>query len=155
MSIHSAGILLYRFRNKKLELMLVHPGGPFWVNKDLGAWSIPKGLLEDNEPPLDAAKREFKEETSFDVNGDFIELGSLKQPSSKIVHAWALEKDIDATKIVSNTFELEWPKHSGRIKEFPEVDQGAWFGIEEANLKISKGQVKFIDILIKSIGYMS
>ena len=133
--------------------MLVHPGGPFWVNKDLGAWSIPKGLIEENEPPLEAAKREFKEETGFEVNGDFIELGSLKQPSKKIIHAWALEQDIDTTKIVSNSFELEWPRNSGQVREYPEIDKGKWFAIEEAKLKISKGQVKFIDILEISIRY--
>lgn len=155
MSVHSAGILLYRIINHQLEVMLVHPGGPYWINKDLGAWSIPKGLLEENEPPLVAAKREFKEETGFEVNGDFIELGILKQPSKKIVHAWALEQDLDTTKIVSNTFELEWPKHSGQLMEFPEVDRGEWFDIEVAKLKISKGQAEFIGILVKSINYMS
>jgi len=155
MSIHSAGIMLYRFIDQQLEVMLVHPGGPYWVNKDLGTWSIPKGLIEENEPPLEAAKREFKEETSFEVNGDFIELGVLKQPSKKIVHAWALEKNLDTGKIISNTFELEWPKYSGQIKEYPEVDRGAWFGIDEAKLKISKGQVKFIDILVKNISFGS
>ena len=153
MTVQSAGILLFRFKNELLEVMLVHPGGPFWVNKDLGAWSIPKGLIEENEQPLEAAKREFEEETGFDVEGDFVELGALKQPSKKIVHAWALKKDIDTTKIVSNTFELEWPRHSGQIREYPEIDRGAWFGIEEAKLKISKGQVKFLDILVKRIGY--
>ena len=133
--------------------MLLHPGGPFWVNKDLGAWSIPKGLIEENEPPLEAAKREFKEETGFEVNGDFIELGSLKQPSKKIIYAWALEQDIDTKKIVSNSFELEWPRNSGQVREYPEIDKGKWFAIEEAKLKISKGQVKFIDMLKISIRY--
>ena len=155
MSLHSAGILLYRFKNQQLEVMLVHPGGPYWVNKDLGAWSIPKGLIEENEPPLEAAKREFKEETGFEVDGDFVELGTLKQPSRKIVHAWALEKDIDTTRIVSNFFELEWPKNSGKLEEFPEVDKGEWFDVEEAKTKILKGQVRFIDMLIKSINYVS
>ena len=147
MSIHSAGILLYRFTDKKLEVMLVHPGGPYWAKKDKGAWSIPKGLVEENEPPLEAAKREFKEETGFAVAGDFVELGALKQPSKKIVHAWALEKDLDITKIVSNTFELEWPKNSGVIKKYPEIDRGVWFEIGEAKLKILQGQQKFLDIL--------
>ena len=149
MSFHSAGILLYRFVDQQLQVMLVHPGGPYWVSKDLGAWSIPKGLIEEDEPALEAAKREFKEETGFEVNGDFIELGALKQPSKKIVHAWALEQDLDTTKIVSNTFELEWPKHSGKLEEYPEVDKGEWFDIEQAKTKISKGQVGFIDLLIK------
>lgn len=127
--------------------MLVHPGGPYWAKKDKGAWSIPKGLVEENEPPLEAAKREFKEETGFAVAGDFVELGALKQPSKKIVHAWALEKDLDITKIVSNTFELEWPKNSGVIKKYPEIDRGVWFEIGEAKLKILQGQQKFLDIL--------
>jgi predicted NUDIX family NTP pyrophosphohydrolase len=155
MSVHSAGILLYRFIDQQLEVMLVHPGGPYWASKDLGAWSIPKGLIEEDEPALEAAKREFKEETGFEVNGDFIELGTLKQPSKKIVHAWALEQDLDTTKIVSNAFELEWPKYSGKLEEYPEVDKGEWFDIEQAKTKMSKGQVGFIDLLIKCINYLS
>lgn len=151
MTAHSAGILLYRFQHQQLEVMLVHPGGPYWAKKDLGAWSIPKGLIEENESALDAAKREFREETGFAADGRFIELGSLKQPSSKIVHAWALEKDLDATKIVSNTFELEWPRNSGMVQEFPEIDAAAWFGIEEARQRISKGQVRFLDILAEKL----
>src|SRR5674536_246298 len=103
MTMFSAGILLFRFRNEKLEVMLVHPGGPFWANKDDGVWSIPKGLPEDNENPLDTARREFKEETGFEVDGEFIDLGVLNQSSVKIVHVWALEKDLDITNIVSNT----------------------------------------------------
>ncbi|WP_455209226.1 NUDIX domain-containing protein [Kaarinaea lacus] len=147
MSIHSAGILLYRLKNDKLEVMLVHPGGPYWAKKDESAWSIPKGLVEENEPPLEAAKREFKEETGFAVAGDFVELGALRQPSKKIVHAWALKQDLDSTKIVSNTFELEWPKNSGVIKKYPEIDRAGWFGIAEAKQKILKGQQEFLNIL--------
>jgi predicted NUDIX family NTP pyrophosphohydrolase len=133
--------------------MLVHPGGPFWAKKDEGAWSIPKGLFEENEDPLDAAKREFKEETGFEVEGEFIDLGELKQPSKKIIHAWALEKDLDETKIVSNTFTLEWPKNSGRLQEYPEIDKADWFEIEQAKKKILKGQVGFIERLVEIINY--
>jgi predicted NUDIX family NTP pyrophosphohydrolase len=154
MSKHSAGILLFRFRNEKLEVMLVHPGGPFWAKKDNGAWSIPKGLFEENENPMDAAKREFKEETGFEVDGEFIELGELQQPSKKIVHAWALEKDLDETKIMSNTFTLEWPKNSGRLQECPEIDKAGWFDIEQGKKKILKGQISFIDKLVEIINYV-
>lgn len=154
MNKHSAGILLFRFRNEKLEVMLVHPGGPFWAKKDIGAWSIPKGLFEENENPMDAAKRELKEETGFEVDGEFIELGELQQPSKKIIHAWALEKDLDETKIMSNTFTLEWPKNSGRVQEYPEVDKAGWFDIEQANEKILKGQIGFINKLVEIINYV-
>lgn len=153
MSKHSAGILLFRFKNGKLEVMLVHPGGPFWAKKDEGAWSIPKGLIEEKENPLDAAKREFKEETGFEVDGDFIELGEIRQPSGKIIHIWALEKDLDVTKIVSNTFTLEWPKNSGKVREYPEVDKAGWFDIEQAKKKIVKGQRGFIDKLMEILNY--
>jgi predicted NUDIX family NTP pyrophosphohydrolase len=136
MTMFSAGILLFRFRNEKLEVMLVHPGGPFWANKDDGVWSIPKGLPEDNENPLDTARREFKEETGFEVDGEFIDLGELNQSSVKIVHVWALEKDLDITNIVSNTISYEWPKNSRKIQEIPEVDKAGWFDIELAKKKI-------------------
>src|SRR5664279_761581 len=148
MTMFSAGILLFRFRNEKLEVMLVHPGGPFWANKDDGVWSIPKGLPEDNENPLDTARREFKEETGFEVDGEFIDLGELNQSSVKIVHVWALEKDLDITNIVSNTISYEWPKNSRKIQEIPEVDKAGWFDIELAKKKIIKGQIGFIDNLI-------
>lgn len=143
----SAGILLYRYRGDKLEVLLVHLGGPYWVNKDEGSWSIPKGLSEEGEDLLLAARREFKEETSFTVEGEFISLGNLKQPSGKIIHAWALEGEIDVEKISSNTFTLEWPKHSGKIQEFPEVDRGAWYDMETAHRKITRGQLPFLDKL--------
>ncbi len=151
MTQHSAGILLYRYKDGTLQVLLVHPGGPFWVNKDLAAWSIPKGLLEEGEDPLDTARREFAEETGFSVDGDFIDLGELKQPGGKVVHAWALEGDLDETRISSNTFPLEWPKHSGRIQEFPEVDRGEWFDAETARLKIHKGQIPFLDRLLSRL----
>lgn len=149
MTMFSAGILLFRFRNEKLEVMLVHPGGPFWANKDDGVWSIPKGLPEDNENPLDTARREFKEETGFEVDGEFIDLGELNQSSVKIVHVWALEKDLDITNIVSDTISYEWPKNSRKIQEIPEVDKAGWFDIELAKKKIIKGQIGFIDKLIE------
>ncbi|MGE5445855.1 MAG: NUDIX domain-containing protein [Ignavibacteriales bacterium] len=153
MSEHSAGILLFRFKNKKLEVLLVHPGGPFWAKKDQGVWSIPKGLFEENENPLDVARREFKEETGFEIDGEFIELGEVQQPERKVVHAWAFEKDIDETKVVSNTFTLEWPKNSGRMQEYPEIDKAGWFRLEEARVKILKGQVSFLKRLVERINY--
>jgi predicted NUDIX family NTP pyrophosphohydrolase len=147
MSAKSAGILLFRFRNDKLEVMLVHPGGPFWARKDEGAWSIPKGILDENENPLDAAKREFNEETGLEADGKFIELGKVKQPSGKIVHAWALEKDLDVTEIESNSFTIEWPKDSGKMREYPEIDRAGWFSLDEARTKILKGQLPLLDRL--------
>jgi len=149
----SNGILLFRFRNEELEVMLVHPGGPIWSKKDYGVWSIPKGLPEKNESPLDTAKREFKEETGFEVDGEFIDLGELNQSSSKIVHVWALKKDLDVTNVTSNTFTLEWPKNSGKINKYPEVDRAGWFDIDLARKKIRKGQIGFIDKLIHALNY--
>src|SRR2546422_40260 len=127
MSKKSAGILLYRIKNKNPEVFLVHPGGPFWAKKDLGAWSIPKGELSDNEAPLDAAKREFKEETGMDINGKFIELTPVTQKGGKLVYAFALEGEIDPDEIKCNTFEMEWPPRSGKKQEFPEIDRSGWF----------------------------
>lgn len=141
MAVHSGGILLFRYLDNRLQVMLVHPGGPFWAKKDEGAWSIPKGLLEENEEALEAAKREFAEETGFDIVGEFIDLGELKQPSKKIVHAWALEKNIDTSKIKCNSFSLEWPPKSGKIKDYPEIDKGQWFDIDEARKKRIHRQV--------------
>ena len=132
-------------------MLLVHPGGPFWTRKDEGAWSIPKGVFEEHESPLDAARREFKEETGFEVDGNFIELGTLRQPSKKIVHVWALESDLDLTQVVSNKFSLEWPRRSGILREYPEVDRAGWFHIGEARKKIQKGQAGFLDRLIRAI----
>lgn len=153
MTTLSAGILLFRFRNENLEVMLVHPGGPFWANKDDGVWSIPKGLPEGDENPLDTAIREFTEETGFEVAGKFIDLGELDQSGVKIVHVWALEKDLDVTNIVSNTIPYEWPKNSGKIREIPEADKAGWFVIELAKRKIIKGQIGFIDKLIEVINH--
>jgi predicted NUDIX family NTP pyrophosphohydrolase len=151
MVVHSGGILLFRFNQSKMEVLLVHPGGPFWTKKDEGVWSIPKGVFEENESPLDAAKREFKEETGFEADGELIELGNLAQSSKKIVHAWALEKDLDETKVVSNKFSLEWPRRSGIMNEFPEIDRARWFDIDLAKKKIQKGQAGFIDRLSEII----
>lgn len=149
MSVRSAGILPYRYTDAGLQLMLVHPGGPFWSNKDQGAWSITKGVCAEDENPLAAAKREFKEETGYEIDGDFIDLGEIRQPSRKIVHVWAVEHDLDTANIISNTFSLEWPKNSGSISTYPEIDRGEWFGIDQAKLKILKGQVGFIEKLLE------
>jgi predicted NUDIX family NTP pyrophosphohydrolase len=143
--------LLFRFRDGELEVLLVHPGGPFWAKKDDGAWSMPKGLIEGDESPLAAAKREFKEETGFEVDGDFIALGELRLRSRKTVHAWALEKDLDETKIVSNKFRIELPKGSGIIREYPEIDKASWFGINIAMKKIQKGQSDLIRRLVVQV----
>jgi predicted NUDIX family NTP pyrophosphohydrolase len=153
MSVYSAGILLFRYRGDDLEVFLVHPGGPFWVNRNEGAWSIPKGLIEEGEQPLEAAKREFTEETGFRVDGRFVALGQLKMPSGKIVHAWALEQDVDASALRSNSFSLEWPKGSGIVQDYPEVDKGQWFGLDRAYIMISRGQLKFLERLVDRLGH--
>ena len=133
----SAGILLYRDNHGVLEVFLVHPGGPFWAHKDLGAWSIPKGEFESGEDPLDAARREFTEETSLTVAGDFVPLKPLKQPSGKIVYAWAVKGDADPARVRSNSFVFK-----GR--EYPEVDRAAWFALPEARRKMLPGQLGFL-----------
>jgi len=143
----SAGLLLYRLRNKEIEVFLVHPGGPFWAGKDIGAWSIPKGLIDPDEDPLSAAQREFHEETGFKVPGRFIQLSPVKTKSGKIIQAWAVEGDYDPSGIKSNTFAMEWPPHSGKQLEFPEVDRAAWFEIEKAKRKINQGQVSLLEEL--------
>jgi predicted NUDIX family NTP pyrophosphohydrolase len=143
----SAGILLFRRRLSGLEVMLAHPGGPFWAKKDVGAWSIPKGLVDEGEALLDAAKREFLEETGMAVVGEFLDLGAHKQPSGKTIAAWACEGDFDPECLKSNTFSLEWPPRSGRMAEFPEVDRAAWYSIDEALVKINKGQTPIVAAL--------
>jgi len=130
---------MYRYVDSVLQVLLVHPGGPLWARKDLGVWTIPKGEFEDEEP-LAAARREFEEETGAPVDGDFIALAPVTQKSGKVVHAFALEGDLDASTIKSNTFELEWPPHSGRTREFPEVDRAEWFSLEVAAEKINPAQ---------------
>jgi predicted NUDIX family NTP pyrophosphohydrolase len=142
----SAGLLMFRKKNG-IEVFLVHPGGPLWSKKDLGAWSIPKGLLEQEEDALEAAKREFLEETGFIAEGRFIPLSAVKLKSGKVVQAWAVEGDSNPAAIKSNLFSMEWPPHSGKTREFPEVDRAAWFGIEEAKNKINQGQVGLLEEL--------
>lgn len=143
----SAGILLYRRNGKEVEYFLVHPGGPFWKNKDVGAWSVPKGEFEDDEDALSAARREFEEETGIAVDGNFIELTPVKQKSGKMIYAWACEGDLDHNIIQSNTFSIEWPPKSGKFIEIPEVDKGGWFIYEEAIVKLIPGQVAILDEL--------
>ena len=135
----SAGILLYRDGKMGLEVFLVHPGGPFWAGKDKDAWSIPKGLYEEGEEPLAAARREFREETGQDAAGACEHLGEFRQPGGKRVTAYALKGDCDENAIRSNLFSLEWPPRSGRMQEFPEVDRGAWFSLQGAEEKLHKG----------------
>jgi predicted NUDIX family NTP pyrophosphohydrolase len=149
----SAGILLFRVRDEKLEILLAHPGGPFWSRKDDGSWSIPKGIFDEPEPPLEAAKRELFEETGIKADGMFIDLGSIKLPSRKTVYVWALRSDWDPKEIKSNKFSLEWPKGSGIFREFPEIDRAEWFDVKTARQKIQKGQAAFLDRLIESAGF--
>lgn len=152
MSVRSAGIVAYRYNNGVLEVMLVHPGGPFWAKKDDGAWSVPKGLYEEGEQARDAARREFEEETGFKpAPGEYIDLGELRQPSGKIIHAWAMEADYDVEQLDSNTFPLEWPRGSGTTREYPEVDRAGWFTVEAAQKKILKGQRAFLDRLRRAL----
>jgi predicted NUDIX family NTP pyrophosphohydrolase len=136
----SAGLLIYRKRPSGVEVFLVHPGGPFWQNKDLGAWSIPKGEFESGEDPLKVAKREFNEETGMTIEGAFIGLQPIKQRGGKTVHAWLVEADFDAAQVQSNTFTVEMPRGSGKLREFPEVDRAGWFPLEVAMEKINQGQ---------------
>ena len=142
---------MYRRRPRSLEVFLVHPGGPFFAKKDLGAWTIPKGEYLDGELPLEAAKREFQEETGFPVPETFLDLGWIKQAGGKIVSAWAFEGDCDPAKMVSNHCEVEWPPRSGRLIEIPEADRGAWFSVEEAKESIKSTQIPLIDRLVKAL----
>jgi predicted NUDIX family NTP pyrophosphohydrolase len=144
----SAGLMVYRIREGRLEIFLVHPGGPFWARKDAGAWSIPKGEFVQPEDPLEAARREFQEETGHEIDGTFLPLEPIKQAGGKAVYAWAVQGDIDPERIQSNTFTMEWPKGSGRQKEFPEVDRAEWFEVEEARRRILPGQAAFLDELV-------
>jgi predicted NUDIX family NTP pyrophosphohydrolase len=147
----SAGLLLYRHRNGALEVFLVHPGGPIWANRDMGSWSIPKGEFGPDEDPLAAARREFEEETGFKVEGCFSALTPVRQRNNKLVYAWAVGGDCDAALAKSNTFPLEWPPHSGIIREVPEIDRAAWFSMATAREKILNGQIGFLDELEKII----
>ncbi len=152
MAKESAGLLLYRHREGKLEVFLVHPGGPFWAKKDKGSWSIPKGEHGPDEDPLDAARREFSEETGFTATGPFLPLTPLKQKSGKLIQAFACEGKVDPGDLTSNTFTLEWPPRSGKMQEFPEVDRAAWFPLAVAKEKIHPGQVGFLQELARSLG---
>ncbi len=148
MAVRSAGILLYRRRGGVLEVLLVHPGGPFWARRDVGAWSLPKGEYEPGEDPLAAARREFAEELGVEPpEGQIDELGQVRQKSGKVISAWALEGELDAGLVISNTFALEWPPRSGRIAQFPEIDRAEWFGLPEARAKLNPAQVELLERL--------
>lgn len=143
----SAGLVMYRIRERQLEVFLVHPGGPFWVNKDKGAWAIPKGQVDDGEEPLNAARREFQEETSFVAKGKFLKLGTIRQLSGKLVDAWAFEGDCNPAELRSITCQVEWPPRSKRMIEVPEVDRGGWFTIDDAWESILGSQRPFLETL--------
>lgn len=147
MATHSAGLLLYRRSGTTLEVLLVHPGGPFWAKRDAGAWSIPKGEFNAPEDPLAAALREFKEETGWEAKGPFLPLTAVKQKNGKIIHAWAAGGDGDPATIRSNSFLLEWPPRSGQQHAFPEIDRASWFPLPAARVKIVQGQHTFLDEL--------
>ena len=152
MAAKSAGLLLYRLRDGRLEVFIAHMGGPFWARKDEGAWSIVKGEYEENEDPLAAARREFLEETGSDPpRGRTLELGEIRQSSGKRVVAWAIEGDFDPARVHSNTFTLEWPRGSGRLREFPEIDRAEWFDTGTARRKLVKGQVPLIEVLERQV----
>jgi predicted NUDIX family NTP pyrophosphohydrolase len=150
--MRSAGILLHRLTVGVREVFLVHPGGPFWARKDAGAWSIPKGEIGPDEEPLASARREFLEETGFELDGTFVELPEARQAGGKRVLAFAVEGDCDPAAVVSNTFEMEWPPNSGKRRSFPEVDRAAWFAIPEAMEKINPGQRALLEALERLVG---
>ena len=154
-SKQTAGLLLYRRHQGAWQVFLVHPGGPYWKAKDVGAWSIPKGEFEPGEDPLAAASREFTEETGLAIAGPFVPLTPVKQPGGKTVHAWAAEGDCDPAAIKSNTFSMEWPSRSGRRQVFPEVDRAEWFELEEAEERITKGQRGLLEQLRGRLGEAS
>ena len=151
----SAGILLFRKRHAGVEVMLVHPGGPYWARKDEGAWSMPKGLVDESEDLLAAARREFLEETGATVCGAFLDLGAHKQPGGKTIVAFGAEGDFDAALLKSNMFSMEWPPRSGKTAEFPEVDKAGWFSIDEALKKATKGQRPIVAALAEKLGVTS
>jgi predicted NUDIX family NTP pyrophosphohydrolase len=152
MAARSAGLLPFRLQQGRLELLLVHPGGPFWARRDEGAWSIAKGEHDDDEDPLAAALREFAEETGFVPDtADLLDLGEVRQPGGKRVRAWAAAADHDVGALRSNSFEIEWPKGSGRRQRFPEVDRAGWFGIDEAGRKLLRGQRPFVERLVAEL----
>ena len=152
MAKRSAGILLYRVKRGAPEVLLVHPGGPFWARRDAGAWSIPKGEYEHGDDPRASALREFEEETGAALPpGELIDLGSVKQKGGKVVSAWAAEGDLDADAVRSNTFTMEWPPRSGRTVEFPEIDRAGWFGVDAAREKLVAAQAEFLDRLLERL----
>jgi predicted NUDIX family NTP pyrophosphohydrolase len=152
MAKKSAGLLMYRRRGGQVEVLLIHPGGPFWARKDDGAWSIPKGEFTDEESAFDAALREFQEETGFTASGEFVPLVPIRQAGGKIVHAWIVEGDCDAATIRSNTFSMEWPAHSGRWQTFPEADRAGWFTLAQAQVKILDSQRPLLEQLRGLLG---
>jgi predicted NUDIX family NTP pyrophosphohydrolase len=156
MAKQTAGILVYRRRGGRIEIFLGHPGGPFWAKKDLGAWSIPKGEFVEPETPLAAAKREFAEEIGQSVegasDGDFLPLTPVKPKGGKVIYAFAVEGEVDAARVQSNLFEMEWPPRSGKMQSFPEIDRGAWFGLDEARLRLTKNQLPILEELIQKLG---
>ena len=150
---HSSGLLLFRRGEPGVEVLLVHMGGPFWSHRDAGAWSLPKGEHEADEDSLGAARREFAEELGREApTGQAIELGTVKQRSGKLLHAWALEADLDVSEVHSNLFELEWPRGSGRRREFPEVDRAEWFALATAREKLLSGQQPLLELLLGRLG---
>jgi predicted NUDIX family NTP pyrophosphohydrolase len=153
MAKRSAGILPYRWRPAGLQVLLIHPGGPFWAHKDLGAWSIAKGEVEPDERPEDGARREFTEETGFVATGTLIPLAPRRQPSGKTIHVWAVEGDFDPSALRSITFPLEWPKGSGRVTQYPEADRAAWFPLDQARARILRGQQPFLDELAERLTF--
>ena len=151
----SAGLLIYRERNGRPEVLLVHPGGPFWAKKDIASWSIPKGEFEEGEDPLETAIREFSEETGLEVpKGHPVPLRPVKQSNRKVIHAWYLKGDVDASIVRSNMFEVEWPPKSGKTQQFPEVDRAAWYSLSEAKAKVHAGQVPIIEQLEHALGVL-
>lgn len=151
MAKKSAGLLMYRRRDHGLEVLLVHPGGPFWAKKDAGAWTVPKGEYLEDEEPLAAARREFEEETGFVAEGEFVPLGNVKQKSGKVVMAWAVEGDLDAALVKSNTCWIEWPPRSGVKVEVPEVDRAEWFSVKAAREKMIEAQWPFLEALVRMV----
>jgi len=151
----SAGLLVFRLGARGVEVFLVHPGGPYWIRKDSGAWSIPKGEIRPNEDPLIAARREFLEETGNVADGSALPLGVVRQAGRKLVHAWAVRGDLDPAQVRSNTFDLEWPPRSGVMRAFPEVDRAAWFTIDEAHQRILPSQAPLLDRLLDALSESS